>query len=243
MQMKTLLACILVVASVALTTEGARPLGIDVSSAQGHPNWTSVHGDGVLFAYAKATTGVVAQDADYNYNMPNGKAAGVLMGAYHVAQPDMNTPAAEANYFWNFAGAQIKSDGKTLFPVIDFETFNGHVGSSNYTTWVNSWAIDVKAKTTVFLHPVLYSSPGGMCNLTSACSLQEWVANFNGQNFATGTPWSCCTSCNYVDPGQTDGWTFWQFSDTAAVTGISGNVDFDTYNGTFTQLKANEVIP
>ena len=63
-----------------------RPLGIDVSSFQGSINWTSAHGDGVLFAFAKATEGTYLQDADYHANMSNGKVRWrVLMGAYELS--------------------------------------------------------------------------------------------------------------------------------------------------------------
>src|SRR5579884_1683211 len=80
-----------------------RPIGIDVSSYQGQPNWTSVHNAGIAFAWAKATEGTTIVDGDFAYNEVNGKNAGVLMGAYHFAHPNLNTPAAEASYFWGQA--------------------------------------------------------------------------------------------------------------------------------------------
>jgi lysozyme len=80
------------------------------------------------------------------------------------------------------------------------------------------------------MHPVLYASAGnGMCDLTTACTLSAWVANYNGENLYTGNPWSCCTGCNYVSPGTQNGWTYWQVSSTGAICGISGNVDLDAY--------------
>ncbi|HWF20072.1 MAG TPA: GH25 family lysozyme, partial [Verrucomicrobiae bacterium] len=76
-----------------------RPLGIDVSSYQGTPNWSSVRGSGIVFAWAKATESTTITDGDFAYNENNGKAAGVLMGAYHFAHPNLNSPGAEAGYF------------------------------------------------------------------------------------------------------------------------------------------------
>src|SRR5437667_7870862 len=82
-----------------------RPLGIDVSSYQGGSiNWTSVKGAGYLFAWAKATEGAGVNDADYVVNVNNGKTAGVIMGAYHYAHPELNSPATEASHFWSIAG-------------------------------------------------------------------------------------------------------------------------------------------
>jgi lysozyme len=232
-KMKNLIQCVAILATASLaasTSQATNILGIDVSHFQGTINWTSVHNDGVKFASAKATEGNTFHDPDFTANMVNGKAAGVQMLAYDFARPDSISAATEGNYFWAFAGPYIISDGKSLYPMVDFEVFSGHVGSSSYTTWMNSWATNVKGHTTTFLRPVLYASAGtGMCDLTTACTLSAWVANYNGQNLFTGNPWSCCTSCNYVDPGTTADWTYWQVSSTGSITGISGNVDLDAY--------------
>jgi len=231
-------------AALALTfatgsAQAQRPLGIDVSHYQGSPNWTSVRGDGVRWAFSKATEGTYYQDSSYNGNMNNGKAAGVQMGAYDFCRPDSYSPATEANYFWAFAGGKITTDGKSLYPMADFEVFNGHVGATSYTSWFNAWSSDVKAKKSTFMHPVVYGSAGtGMCDLTTACTLSAWVANYNGQNLYTGNPWSCCTSCNYVSPGTKNGWTYWQVSSSGAISGISGNVDLDAYPLTYSELVA-----
>jgi len=91
-----------------------RPLGVDVSSFQGTPNWTSVRSSGITFAWAKATEGGTINDGDFTYNESNGKAAGVLMGAYHFAHPELNTPSTESGHFWSIAGGYIKADGKSI---------------------------------------------------------------------------------------------------------------------------------
>src|SRR5262249_27136466 len=159
-------------------------LGIDVSSYQGSINWSSVRGDGPIFAFAKATEGNYYHDAYFTGNMVNGKAAGMHMGAYHFARPDLNSASTEGTYFWNFAGAYIKSDSHSIFPMVDFETFNGHVGSSTYTAWMNSWATTVKGKTSTFLRPVIYCSAGtGACDLiqydtAGGIALSAFIANY-----------------------------------------------------------------
>jgi len=219
--------------------------GIDVSDYQGAINWTSVASSGVKFAYAKATEGYdFSEQSHFKTNMTSGKAAGIQMGAYHFAHSGLDTPAQEASYFWNFAGAYIKADGKSIDPAIDFDVFSGHDGTSTYTAWFNQWAADVKSKTTAYMHPVLIAtSCGGMCDMTTNCTLSEWVVEYNGQNLFTGHPWGDCDSCNYVDPGTDLGWTFWQVSSTGRIGGISGNVDFDAYNGsTVAELKSNEGV-
>src|SRR5205823_7221062 len=164
--------------------------------------------------------------------------AGMQMGAYHFARPASNCANAEADHFWAVAGGKITADGKSVYPMVDFESFGGHACYSSYTGWMNAWSSRVKSKTSHFLHPVIYASAGnGMCDLSTSCTLSEWVANWNGQNLYTGNPWSCCTSCNYVSPGTTCGWTYWQVSSTGSICGISGNTDFDAYNDTLQNLK------
>jgi lysozyme len=159
---------------LAATSAQANNLfGIDVSSFQGSVTWSSVYANGARFAFCKATEGNYYHDAYYSANMSNGKGAGLKMGAYHFTRCDQNCASVEANYFWSFAGSKITADGKTIFPVIDFETYNGHACQSSYTDWMNAWSGYVKAKTSAFMHPILYSSAGaGMCDLTTACTLE-----------------------------------------------------------------------
>src|SRR5436305_11355084 len=74
----------------------ARPLGIDVSSYQGSGvNWSSVKASGRTFAWAKATEGVTINDSTFAGNENNGKAAGLIMGAYHFAHPGSNGAGTE----------------------------------------------------------------------------------------------------------------------------------------------------
>ncbi len=220
-----------------------RPLGVDVSSYQGGSiNWTSVKGDGVVFAWAKATEGTGVIDADFVVNQNNGKAAGVYMGAYHFAHPNLNTPAAEANYFWAEAGPYILADGKTLMPMLDMEVFSGVVGASSYSEWANDWCADIVAKAAaagVKITPAIYVSACNGCYFNT--SVSQWysdIADYNGQNVYTGTPWSTCTGCEEWGAGA---WNFWQVSSSGAISGISGNVDLDGYNGTLAGLQSTMI--
>lgn len=229
--------------TVLLLTLGAshaiaqRALGIDVSRWQGTINWTSVAGAGKTFAWSQATRGAYLTNVNFVANMVNGKAAGVLMAPYHYATPATNSASVEADYFWNLAGPYIKADGKTLMPMLDIEEFNGHVGATSYSDWANQWASSVIAKAAaagVTIKVMLYSSASKMCNFNTSCStFASHVANWSGDP-QTGTPWSCCTSCNLWGGGT---WDFWQYSDAGSVSGISGAVDLDVYNGTVAQLS------
>ncbi|MDB6029280.1 MAG: hypothetical protein JWM68_5503 [Verrucomicrobiales bacterium] len=214
-----------------------RASGIDVSRFQGTINWTSVRGAGITFAWAQATRGAYLTNVNFVANMNNGKAAGVLMGAYHYAFPATNSPSVEADYFWALAGPHILADGKTLMPMLDIEHFDGHVGATSYSDWATQWYNNVIAKAAaagVSIDIILYSSACFMCNFNSSLSgFGSDVANYGGDP-QTGTPWSACSGCNFWGGGA---WDFWQYSSTGAIPGISGNVDLDVFNGTEAQLS------
>ncbi len=233
-QMAAMLTVAALILTVGTQSALARVTGIDVSRWQNTINWTSVAGSGtVTFAWAQATRGAYLTNNNYVANMINGKAAGIIMGPYHYATPATNSAITEANYFWARAGAHILADGKTLMPMLDIEEFNGHVGATSYSDWALQWVNAVTAKAAsngVSIKVLLYSSASFMCNFDNSLSgMGSDVANYSGADPQTGTPWSCCTSCNLWGSGN---WDFWQYSSTGSVPGITGNVDMDVYNGT-----------
>ena len=241
-----LILCFAVLASISVRAQ--RPYGIDVFAGNGVITWSTVKSANISFAWAKGTEGTYYHDTNFVNNEINGKAAGVYMGAYHFARPDLDSPATEATYFWNFAKNYVLNDGKTLMPMLDFETFNGYVGASSYADWCNQWCYDVQtnaAAAGVNVTPVIYCSAcSGACDLDSSdAEWGPWIANYNGQNPQTGTPWSECTSCEAWGAGV---WNFWQFTSTTNIPGVpgtysSGYCDADVFNGTSSQLPLNFV--
>jgi GH25 family lysozyme M1 (1,4-beta-N-acetylmuramidase) len=223
----------------------ARPLGIDVSSYQGNINWSSVAGAGISFAWAKATEGTGYQDAYFVGNQNNGKAAGVLMGAYHYARYDLHAgtagATAEANYYWNFAKNYIQGDGKTIMPMLDVEASPAGYTAATLAAWVNQWCQTVvtnAAAVGLTVKPVIYVSACHANYFDSSCAQWiPWIANYNGQDIQTGTPWSVCSGYNWWGT-----WAVWQYTSTGSIPGISGNVDHDVFNGTLTTLTNTLVI-
>jgi GH25 family lysozyme M1 (1,4-beta-N-acetylmuramidase) len=220
-----------------------RPLGIDVSHYQGQPNWTSVRSSGITFSWAKASEGISITDAQFTYNTVNGKAAGVYMGAYHFARPNLNSPAAEASQFWSVAGNYILNDGLSLMPMLDMEVFSGVVGASSYSDWANQWCnaiVSNAAAQGVTVRPVIYVSSCNACNFDSSIAQWiAWLANYNGLDPQTGNPWNVCTACEVWGANV---WNAWQYSSTTSVPGITGNVDGDVFNGTAAGLVSLLVI-
>ena len=158
--------------------------------------------------------------------MQNGKAAGLYMGAYHFARPDSNSPEAEADHFVNVAGVYMTNG--YLRPVLDLETGTS-LGWSALSDWANRFMQRVQQLTGV--EPILYTGSYYANNLQSyLTSYDLWIAHWTydpNQSPNTGK-WST--------------WLFWQYSDKGTVSGISGYVDLDVFNGDLATLESQAVI-
>jgi lysozyme len=94
--------------------EGER-YGIDVSHHQGDIDWSAVAGDGIAFAYLKATEGGDHVDTRFEASWSESRAAGIDRGAYHFFT--LCTPGDEqAEHFL----ATVPEDAD-LPPALDLE--------------------------------------------------------------------------------------------------------------------------
>lgn len=213
-------------------------LGLDVYADNGTMNWSELAASGIQFAWAKATQGNYYQDAQLSNNESGATANGIYVGAYDFADPTNCTPLTEATYFVNYASQYGAFDTGKLLPALDMESVGSTIdGASSLTAWINAWASDVYTLSGV--HPLLYCSPSFLSdnNITST-SLPLWEADWTypsnlsntGPPSGSWSPWST--------------WTFWQYTDKGTVNGDPASAaDLDAYNGTLSQMIANEVIP
>jgi lysozyme len=206
-------------------------LGIDVSgSAQGTINWSQVAASGKTFAWAKATEGFTFNDAKFTTNMSGGTAAGLIMGAYHFARPDNNSAVNEANHFLSIASSHI-GPGK-LPPALDIEDPSSTIilqnlfTSAQLTTWIQTWLTTVQNATGVA--PVIYTNSNYAAYLGSSLNgYKLWIAKPDGS--ATTPP---------TGLGNWSTWSIKQYSWTGTVSGISGAVDLDVFNGNTTAFNS-----
>jgi GH25 family lysozyme M1 (1,4-beta-N-acetylmuramidase) len=197
--------------------------GVDISHWQGTINWTSVAAAGKKFAYMKATESTDFVDPSYTTNRAQARAAGLLVGAYHFAQPSVTAgdAVAQADHFIATAGL---SHGD-LLPVLDLERTNG-IGTSALTQWVQAYMSRILARTG--LHAVIYVSPNFWLNYMANTT---WFAD-NGYTVLWIANW--ISGVAPTVPGNSwsgHGWTFWQYTSDGIVPGISGRVDLNRYNG------------
>ena len=221
--------------------------GVDVSHWQGGISWSSVANDGIDFAFCKATEGVDWLDSRFEQNMNGASAAGVLIGPYHYARPDSyeNDPldaAKEAADFVYAIEPYYQAPGNFLRPVIDVEELpdSGDIppGMSQkafLSEWIRDFQDVVEAE--LGFTAIIY------CNSNYARYYLEpdiaqydlWLANWNYT-----PPYSEPPSSQL---GIWDEWAFWQYSATGSVSGISGGVDLDVFEGTMDDLEGYLGVP
>nr|WP_034263111.1 GH25 family lysozyme [Actinospica robiniae] len=203
------------------------PLGIDVSHYQGSINWSSVKSAGISFAYIKATEGTTYTDPDFSANYLNAYNAKVIRGAYHFAQPGSSSGAAQATYFAAHGGAW-SADNLTLPGMLDLEGGCYGLSTSAMDSWILSFYNTYKSKTGRDV--VIYTSPSWWDTCTA-----DW-SGMTAKSPLFIADWT--TAASPTIPAAFSYATLWQYSDSGSVSGVSGAVDRDKFNGTAARLLA-----
>jgi lysozyme len=200
-------------------TATATVAGIDVSSYQGNVDWNSYWGQGIRFAYVKATESTNYTNAYFAQQYNGSYNVGMIRGAYHFATPDTSSGAAQANYFVDHGGGW-SADGKTLPGALDME-YNPY-GSTCYgksksgmTAWIKDFSDTYHARTNKY--PTIYSSTSWWSQCVDGdfhSTNPLWVARYASSVGALPYNWSV--------------YTFWQYS--------SSPIDQDTFNGSYDRL-------
>jgi GH25 family lysozyme M1 (1,4-beta-N-acetylmuramidase) len=204
---------------------------VDVSHHQGTINWTSVRGSGIQFAYIKDTEGTSYKDPQFNTNYVAAYRAGVIRGAYHFALPDRSTGASQAAYFVG-SGGGWSADSRTLPGAIDLE--GNPYGAACYgksqaamRSWIADFLNTYRARTGRYA--VIYTTTSWWTSCTGnyagfASHHPLWLARWASSPGALPAGWRF--------------YTFWQYTSSGTVPGISGRVDRDSFNGDRSRLLA-----
>ncbi|MCS0604855.1 lysozyme [Streptomyces sp. LP11] len=199
--------------------------GVDVSSYQGNVDWKALWGDGVKWAYTKATEGTYYTNPYFTQQYDGSYDAGLIRGSYHFATPDTTGGAKQADYFVDHGGGWSK-DGKTLPGVLDIE-WNPYgdacygKSKSGMVTWVRDFLNRYKARTG--RAAVVYTATSWWTQCTGnsgafGATNPLWIARYASTPGTLPSGWSA--------------YTMWQYTSTGKRVG-----DHDRFNGTTTQLK------
>jgi lysozyme len=191
--------------------------GIDVSNWQGRIDWAAVRAAGVRFAIAKASEGVGYEDRSYDRNRAGALANGIVFGAYHFARPE-NDPIKEADWFLEVAGYRRGM----IIPTLDLERTGGR-SPTGLTNWTKAWLKRVHERLGV--RAMIYVSPSfWRQNMDNT----RWFAD-HGYHVVWVAHWSRTNPSVPASSWGGRSWTFWQYSTTGSVAGISGRVDLNRY--------------
>jgi GH25 family lysozyme M1 (1,4-beta-N-acetylmuramidase) len=195
-----------------------------VSHWQNEINWPQVAASGKKFAFIKASESTTLVDEFYATNRAQAKALGMLVGAYHFARPRRNAgdAIAEADYFLAMA-QPVAGD---LYPVLDLEVTGG-LSPVELQEWVKAYLERIHER--LGARGIIYTSPTFWRNNMADTN---WFA-INGYRTLWVAHWTSGPSPSV--PGENwggTGWTFWQYTSSGRVSGISGRVDLNRYNGT-----------
>lgn len=192
--------------------------GIDVSEWRGNVDWQTVQQAGIAFAFARATYGATLVDPQFNANWQGIRAAGLVRGTYHffVTADD---PTKQATLFLKTVGSLDDTD---LPPVLDVELESGT--GSNLISGVQTWLGLVEQG--FGRQPMIYTGPSFWNEYMTGGfgSYPLWISEYEVSAPTQVNGW--------------DNWTFWQYSSTGTVAGISGNIDLDYFNGSSDDLKS-----
>ena len=192
--------------------------GVDVSTYQGTIDWTKVKASGRAFAITRVGDGL-GGDNTFDANWAGIKKAGMVRGAYQYFRAG-DDPKQQADILLAKIGTPADGD---LPPTLDLETLDGQ-SAATVVANVKTWLAYVKMKTG--RTPMVYTSPGFWPSIGNPdlSAYVLWVAHWG-------------TTC----PTMPTGWSTWAFhqdADNGTVSGISGAVDTDVFDGDQAALNA-----
>jgi lysozyme len=182
--------------------------GVDVNGAKGPIDWRRVRAAGFEFAILKATEGRTFDDERFRFNRRAAKAAGLVVGAYHFARPDNNSPKAEAQHFLRVA----RPKRGELVPALDWET---HPPTAE---WASRFLRAVEGE--IGRPPMLYTFPDFLRRTGHFNDLRRfplWYARF-GPNDGQPHP---------ANPPHVFRFAIHQFTSRGQVNGIGGRADLN----------------
>lgn len=193
--------------------EAGRIGGIDVSKYQhdtGQPiNWRAVKASGQSFAFIKATGGSNRVDPWFHREWAAAKAAGMIRGAYHYADPS-GSAVAQAALVVQTVGTTREANNLGI--ALDLES-SGGLSPRQLSAWAHTFLREVERRTgrTPILYTYVNFWKTAMAGNRTFGAYPLWLARYSGTAPAPLPGWSR--------------WTFWQHTSSSRIPGIPGYTD------------------
>jgi lysozyme len=191
--------------------------GTDTSRWQPEIAWGKVQKSGISFAFIKATEGGDVLDKSFRENFAKAKAAGVPRGAYHFYY-FCTAPEVQAKWYLR----HIPKDAGAMPPVLDAEwnhvskTCPGKPSAAKVRKDLAVWLNIVEKGTGK--RPIIYTTPDFYDD--------NDMGRFEGYDF-----WLRSTAAHPSERYPHERWTFWQYTGTGKIPGISGRADINVFRG------------
>ena len=188
-------------------------LGIDVSEQQGTINWEKVKADGIAFAILRL--GWIGNydnhtlDTQFETNYKACKNLGIPVGIY-VYSYTVNDTAAKSGAKWAIKQLSGKSISLPVFIDVEDSSMSS-LSKSQITSICTTFCSTIKSNGRT---AGVYASKSWFDNKIDVSKLtayQKWVAQWNSK-------------CTYEGE-----YTFWQYSSSGSVCGITTKVDLDRW--------------
>ncbi len=196
--------------------------GIDISHHQGDIDWDllraqgDINGSPVCFVMIKATEGSDRIDSRFETNFFQAKEHAFICGVYHFWS-NSTAPEKQAQFYID----NVQLQQGDLPPVLDVETKSKSQSLETFRNNILTW-LDIIEKH-YGVPPIIYTGVNFKEKYLSGEAFNNypyWIAHY------------------YVEELKYTGeWKFWQYTDVGRLPGIDGFVDFDTYNGSYYDLK------
>lgn len=195
--------------------------GVDVSRWQGSIDWVALRQGGARFAFIKATEGGDHIDPRFREHWEGARAAGVPRGAYHFVY--WCRPAIEQAAWFE---RHLPRDPDALPPVLDLE-WNGHSKTCPRTLPREQ----AREKVRVMLDALERHTGKRPIIYTDITFHRDVLAGaFDDYSY-----WLRSTAAEPAERYERDHWTFWQYTTTGRVPGVTGAVDRNAFHGTEAQ--------
>ncbi|MBR4669550.1 MAG: glycoside hydrolase family 25 protein [Butyrivibrio sp.] len=196
---------------------GSGSRGIDVSKWNGSIDWNKVKNEGIDFAiircgYRGSSAGALIEDPTFRTNMKGAQAAGIKVGVYFFTQAVNEVEAVEeASMVINLC----KGYGLTYPVYLDVEGSNGRgdsISAAQRTANIKAFCGTIQNagyKAGVYANKTWFTSKINTSQLTN---YKIWLAQYAAAPTYNATRYD-----------------MWQYTSKGKVSGISGNVDMNTW--------------
>ncbi|HEY0091211.1 MAG TPA: glycoside hydrolase family 25 protein [Flavobacterium sp.] len=207
-----------------LSIHGDKSIGFDVSQYQGTINWFST--DSIEsafpldFVFIRATAGKDVVDSQFQRNWLGAHDHQKLIrGAYHYYRPNENSIEQADNFI-----KAVKLEKGDLPPVLDIEQIPEEQSIDSLKKGLSRWLKKVERHYKV--KPIIYSN-------------ESYYNDFLKEEFSQYTFW--IANYSFFSEEIDNCWMFWQFTESATIPGITGNVDVNIFNGTKEELRRKTI--